>query len=83
MLLFLLNYINIVCLDCQRLIGPSALLVEPAEELQTLQTQVVDIAAQEVQRQVQRVADHGDDDKQDHVPEGSAQGVEPRYVLAN
>ena len=74
--MFLLDYIYIFCLNCQGLVGLAALLVKTVEKFQALQAQVVDIAAQQVQRQVQCVADHGNDDKQDHVAEGGRQGVE-------
>ena len=52
-------------MQSQRLVGLAAILIEPAKEFQKLQAHVVDIAAQQVQRQIQRITDEGDDDEED------------------
>jgi hypothetical protein len=46
---------------------PAAVLVELAEILQALETQVVDVAAEQVQREVQRVAQQGDEQENEDV----------------
>ena len=48
-------HIDILCVDLQRLEGLAAVLIELSEELQALQTEVMHKAAQQVQREVERV----------------------------
>ena len=46
-----------MCFYGQRPVALAALLVKPTEKFQKLQTHIVDVAAQQVQRQIQGVAD--------------------------
>ena len=62
--------------DAQGTVGLAAVLVEASEKFQKLQAHIVDIAAQQVQRQVQHIADECDDDEGDHVAGGGAQHIE-------
>lgn len=75
MSLFLLD-IHVFCIDGQGAEGSSAVLIEGLEKFQALQAQVVDVAAQQVQREVQGVAHHGDEHEGDHVASDAAQSVE-------
>ena len=63
-------------MQSQRFIGFAAILIEPAKEFQKLQAHVVDVAAQQVQRQIQHVADQRDDHEEDHTAEHAAQRIE-------
>ena len=56
--------------------GLAAVLIKTSEEFQKLQAHIVDIAAQQIQRQVQRVAHQRDDDEQHDVSGSGAQHVE-------
>ena len=62
--------------DREGLEGPAARHIELVEELQALQTQVVDVAAQQVQPEVQRVADQADRDEDQQGARHRAQRVE-------
>ena len=74
--MFLLHYLHIFCLRRQGLIRLSARLIKASEKFQKLQAHIVDVAAQQIQRQVQCVADQRDDNEGDDLAEGGAQGVE-------
>ena len=65
MLIFLLD-IYIFGLDQQGPEGLAALLVETVEEFQALEPQVMNVAAQQIQREVEHIADEGDDHEADH-----------------
>ena len=52
-------HVDIARVDLQRAEGLAAVDIELTEELQTLQTQVMDIAAEQVQREVEAVAQRG------------------------
>ena len=56
--------------------GLAAVLIEAPEKLKALETHVVDIAAENIQRKVQRVAYKGDYDECNHVPSHRAELVE-------
>src|SRR5699024_1441841 len=75
MSVLLLN-IHIVCLICDGAEGPSAALIEPVEKFQALEPQIVDVAAQQVQREVQGIAQRGDNHKGDHIAGHCPQLVE-------
>lgn len=51
--IILLHNFNILCFYGQRPVALAALLVKPTEKFQKLQTHIVDVAAQQVQRQIQ------------------------------
>ena len=59
------NSIVIFGVDRERGKSPAAVLVELSEELQALQTQVMHVAAQQVQAEVQRMADQENDQEHD------------------
>ena len=56
-------HVDIARVDLQRAEGLAAVDIELTEELQTLQTQVVHEAAEQVQTEVQRVTHQEDEDK--------------------
>ena len=68
--------IVVFCFDSQRSKSSSAVLIEFAEVLQALQSQVVHIAAQQVQRKVQRVSHKEDDEEYHQIVGNGADGVE-------
>lgn len=73
-LIFLLD-IYIFSVDEQRPEGLAAFFVEPSKELQTLEPQIVDIAAQQIQHEVQRVSYQGDDNEACHRAAYLTQGI--------
>ena len=74
--LLLFHYFVVFGIKVQGTEGSSAVLIELAEVLQALQTQVMDVAAQQVQREVQCVARKGDNQEDDDVARDGPQGVE-------
>lgn len=56
--------------------GLSAVDVELVEKFQALQSQIVHVAAEEIEPEVHRVAEHRDDDERDHVPRHRREHVE-------
>lgn len=71
-----MDHINILCVNLNGLERLSTILIEPPEEFKALETHVVDIAAQQVQREVQHIANERDDYKAYHISGDRTQRVE-------
>ena len=70
--------VYIVCIDRQGLERLAAVLIEFTEVFQTLQTQIMDVAAQQVQREVESIAGYRHEQEEHHVPRDRAERIEDR-----